>query len=124
VNNTLSNIKKISIGLDVSKKTISVFIPVNNLDLEIENSLKGFRKLSSKLKKLYKKEYEDLVFVYEPTGSYSELLKKFCGDKEIKSLLLTLKDLVISLNLVPLLLTNTNNQNQEKKNRNCLQSKN
>jgi transposase len=91
VNNTLSNIKKISIGLDVSKKTISVFIPVNNLDLEIENSLKGFRKLSSKLKKLYKKEYEDLVFVYEPTGSYSELLKKFCGDKEIKSFIINPK---------------------------------
>lgn len=45
----------------------------------------GLNKLLSKLKKLYKKEYEDLVFVYEPTGSYSELLKKFCSKKSIKT---------------------------------------
>jgi len=54
------------------------------LDYEIKNTLDGLKKLSSKLKKLYKKEYDNLVFVYEPTGSYSEMLKKFCAKQSIK----------------------------------------
>ena len=73
-----------SIGLDISKSLISVYIPINDLSIEIENSLKGLIKLVSKLKKLYKKEFEQLVFVYEPTGSYSNLLKKFDTKKRIK----------------------------------------
>ena len=81
-NYTLQNI---SIGLDVSKETISVYIPINKLDYEINNTSDGLKKLTSKLKKLYKKEYDTLVFVYEPTGSYSELLKKFCAAKSIKT---------------------------------------
>jgi len=87
-NYTLLNI---SIGLDVSKESISVYIPINNLDYEIKNTLDGFNKLISKLKKLYKKEYDNLVFVYEPTGSYSELLKKFCSKKSIKTFALNPK---------------------------------
>jgi len=75
----------VSIGLDVSKETVSVFIPINKLDYEIKNSVDGLNKLISKLKKLYKKEYNDLVFVYEPTGSYSDLLKKICSKKSIKT---------------------------------------
>ena len=63
----------VSIGLDVSKETVSVFIPINKLDYEIQNTVDGLNKLISKLKKLYKKEYNNLVFVYEPTGSYSDL---------------------------------------------------
>ncbi|MEA1893299.1 MAG: transposase, partial [Campylobacterota bacterium] len=46
--------------------------------------IKDLKRLLSKLKKLYKKEFDKLVFVYEPTGSYSDLLKKFCFDKELK----------------------------------------
>lgn len=72
-----------SIGLDISKSLISVYIPINDLSVEVENSIKGLNRLLSKLKKLYKKEFDRLVFVYEPTGSYSDLLKKFCYDKEI-----------------------------------------
>ena len=81
-NYTLFNV---SIGLDIAKESISVYIPMHKLDYEIKNSQEGFSKLISKLKKLYKKEYADLVFVYEPTGSYSELLKKFCAKKNIKT---------------------------------------
>lgn len=81
-NYTLLNI---SIGLDVSKESISVYIPISKLDYEITNTIDGLNKLLSKLKKLYKKEYENLVFVYEPTGSYSELLKKVCFKKSIKT---------------------------------------
>ncbi|MCK9473170.1 hypothetical protein [Sulfurimonas sp.] len=72
-NYTLLNI---SIGLDVSKESISVYIPIAKLDYEIDNTQDGLKKLTSKLKKLYKKEFDNLIFVYEPTGSYSELLKK------------------------------------------------
>jgi len=80
-----------SIGLDISKSLISVYIPINSQSIEIENSLKGLKKLVSKLKKLYKKEFKELVFVYEPTGSYSDLLKRFCSDKQIKSFIINPK---------------------------------
>ncbi|MGB5920432.1 hypothetical protein [Arcobacter sp.] len=53
-----------SIGLDISKSTINVYVPYNDLDLVIENSLKGIKTLFSKLKKYYKKEFDKLVFVY------------------------------------------------------------
>jgi transposase len=35
------------------------------------------------LKKYYKKEIANLVIIFEPTGSYSMLLKRFCADKNI-----------------------------------------
>ena len=73
-----------SIGLDISKSLISVYIPINSLSFEINNSIKDLKRLLSKLKKLYKSEFDNLVFVYEPTGSYSDLLKKFCFDKKIQ----------------------------------------
>ncbi len=73
-----------SIGLDVSKSTLSIHIPKGNLDIEIENSIKALKSLYSKLKKIYKKEINKLVFVYEPTGTYSSILHRFCADKKIK----------------------------------------
>lgn len=73
-----------SIGLDVSKSTLSVHIPLGNLDIEIENSIKALKSLYNKLKKIYKKESDKLVFVFEPTGNYSSLLYRFCADKKIK----------------------------------------
>jgi transposase len=39
--------------------------------------------LYSKLKKYYKKDIANLVIIFEPTGSYSVLLKRFCADKNI-----------------------------------------
>ena len=72
-----------SIGLDISKSTINVYIPINDLDIVINNDLKSIKRLYSKLKKLYKKDVDKLTFVYEPTGSYSSLLTKFCSDKKI-----------------------------------------
>lgn len=35
------------------------------------------------MKKYYKKEIENLVIIFEPTGSYSALLKRFCFEKNI-----------------------------------------
>ena len=71
------------IGLDVSKSIINVYIPKGSLDLEIKNSEKEIKSLYSKLKKIYKKEVKKLIFVYEPTGSYSSILTNFCAKKEI-----------------------------------------
>ncbi len=45
-----------SIGLDVSKASLSVHIPLNSLDFEIKNTLKDLKSLYSELKKLYKKD--------------------------------------------------------------------
>ncbi len=72
------------IGLDISKKLIAVHIPINKADIEIENNTESIKALYSKLKKLYKKEINDLVFIFEPTGSYSFALTKFCNEKSIK----------------------------------------
>ncbi len=80
-----------SIGLDISKSTINVYVPHNDLDLVIENSLKGIKTLYSKLKKQYKKELDKLVFVYEPTSNYSFLLKSFCANQNIKSFIVNPK---------------------------------
>ena len=79
------------IGLDISKKLIAVHIPINKADIEIENSLKGIKGLYSKLKKLYKKEFADLVFIFEPTGNYSYALTKFCSEKLVKCFLVNPK---------------------------------
>ena len=66
------------IGIDVAKVTLQVFIPKNESDVEIENSLDGLKKLYSKLKKQYKRTINDVVFVYESTGIYSTILEHYC----------------------------------------------
>jgi transposase len=73
-----------SIGLDISKSTIDVYIPINNLSIQIKNDIKSLKSFYMKLKKYYKKDINKLIFVFEPTGSYSSLLKKFCSEKSIK----------------------------------------
>jgi len=73
-----------SIGLDISKSSINIFVPKGALDLEIENTPKALKSLYAKLKKMYKKEIDKLIFVFEPTGSYSSLLHQFCASTHIK----------------------------------------
>ena len=74
----------VAFGLDdVAKSTLQVFIPKNEIDLEIENSKKGLKELYSKLKKLYKKSIDSIVFIYESTGSYSTTLEDYAQDKNI-----------------------------------------
>lgn len=72
------------IGLDVSKSTVSVFIPKGECEIEIANTKEGFSRLYSKLKKVYKNELDSLVYVYEPTSSYSTTLELFCATKSIR----------------------------------------
>ena len=79
------------IGIDVSKASINVHISKNSQDLVLKNNLKSFRSLFSKLKKIYKKEIKNVIFIYEPTGSYSEALRKYCADKEIKCFIINPK---------------------------------
>jgi len=71
------------IGIDVAKATLQIYIPKNDIDVEIQNSPEGLKKLYSKLKKQYKKELDKIVFVYESTGAYSTILELFCQEKEI-----------------------------------------
>ena len=80
-----------SIGLDISKSSIAVHIPKSKLDIEIENSIKSLKSLYAKLKKIYKKKIDKLVFVFEPTGNYSSVLYRFCADKKIKTFVINPK---------------------------------
>ena len=73
------------IGIDVSKSTLQIYIPIKDENISIENSKKSLKSLYGKLKKYYKKDMEQLVFIFEPTGSYSSLLKHFCSEKSIKA---------------------------------------
>ena len=72
------------IGIDVAKATLQVHIPINNTNIEIQNSKVGLNKLYSKLKKQYKKSINDIVFVYESTGSYSTMLEDYSQRQKIK----------------------------------------
>jgi transposase len=79
------------IGIDVSKASINIHISKNGQDLKVDNNLKGFKSLRSKLKKIYKKEINDNVFIFEPTGSYSEALRKYCSEQKIKCFIINPK---------------------------------
>ena len=79
------------IGIDVSKATINIHISKTNQDLVLDNNLKSFRSLFSKLKKIYKKEIEDIIFIFEPTGSYSEALRKYCSEKKVQCFIINPK---------------------------------
>jgi len=79
------------IGIDVSKASLNIHISKNSQDLEISNTIQGIRKLYAKLKKIYKKGLDEVIFIFEPTGSYSELLRKFCADKSIKCFIINPK---------------------------------
>jgi len=79
------------IGIDVSKASIDVHISKNNQDLVFDNNFKNFKSLFLKLKKIYKKEIEDIVFIFEPTGSYSEALRKYCSIQSIKCFIINPK---------------------------------
>ena len=41
-----------SIGLDISKLTIDIFIPINKSNIQITNNIKSIKSFYSKLKKL------------------------------------------------------------------------
>lgn len=70
------------IGIDISKSTLQIYLGKFDQDIEVENSLKGLKQLHAKVKKLYSKEVK-VVWIYEPTGSYSSLIGRFCAEHNI-----------------------------------------
>ena len=67
------------IGIDVSKKDLSVF---DGKDLKFTNQ-EGLTSFKKYLKK--KVNFSDLVIIFEPTGAYSLYLKEFCAENSIKA---------------------------------------
>lgn len=75
------------IGVDVSKKALSVFD--GKSDLEFENQ-PGLKALKRYLKKRYR-IFDNLSMIFEATGIYSEHLKAFCAGNKIKAFILNPK---------------------------------
>ena len=71
------------IGIDIAKATLQIYIPKGQLDLEVANTKAGLSHLYKQLNLIYKKEFHNLIFIYESTGSYSRPLEQFCQKKEI-----------------------------------------
>jgi len=71
------------IGIDVAKATLQVYVPEGNQDIELSNTQTALKTLYSKLKKIYKKEKEKIVLIYESTGSYSTVLENFAQKQNI-----------------------------------------
>ena len=68
------------IGIDVSKKDLSVFDGKKDLKFINKEGLKSFKKYLKK-----KVNFSDLVLIFEPTGVYSLYLKEFCAENNIKA---------------------------------------
>ena len=68
------------IGIDVSKKDLSVFDGKKDLKFINKERLKSFKKYLKK-----KVNFSDLVIIFEPTGVYSLYLKEFCAENNIKA---------------------------------------
>jgi transposase len=68
------------IGIDVSKKDLSVFDGKKDLIFINQEGLKSFKKYLKK-----KVNFSDLVIIFEPTGVYSLYLKEFCAENSIKA---------------------------------------
>jgi transposase len=68
------------IGIDVSKKVLSVFNSKKDLEFINQEGLKSFKKY---LKKKY--PLSEIVIIFEPTGIYSLYLKEFCAENSIKA---------------------------------------
>ena len=65
-----------------------MYIPIKDENISIGNTKKDLMSLYGKLKKYYKKDISNLVIIFEPTGSYSVLLKRFCADKSINAFII------------------------------------
>ena len=62
------------IGIDVSKKALSVFDGKKDLKFINKEGLKSFKRY---LKKKY--NLSEIAIIFEPTGVYSLYLKEFCA---------------------------------------------
>lgn len=70
------------IGIDVSKQTLAVWDGTHEDEVPNEKGLKTLKKL---LKKKYGGEWDQQVrFIYEPTGPYSNYLRAFAAEHEVR----------------------------------------
>ena len=68
-------------GIDVSKQTLKVFDGVKDYEVKNEKCMKEFEKA---LKERYGKEWKEVKLIYEPTGPYSNYLREFASENNIK----------------------------------------
>ncbi|WP_410521322.1 hypothetical protein [Candidatus Tisiphia endosymbiont of Myopa tessellatipennis] len=64
------------IGVDVSKKTLSIYMPATNKAFEVTNDQHGFTTILSTINKYYP-VLSELIVVFEPTGGYEHNLREF-----------------------------------------------
>jgi transposase len=69
------------IGIDVSKQTLKVFDETKEYEVPNERGTKTLKKL---VKRNYGKEWRDVRLIYEPTGPYSNYLREFAYESELK----------------------------------------
>ena len=70
------------IGIDVSKQMLAVWDGTQEEEVPNEKGLTTLKKL---LKKRYGGEWNETVrFIYEPTGPYSNYLRVFASENELK----------------------------------------
>ena len=73
--------RKTIIGIDVSKKTLDIFIKTIEVHIQISNDSEGFKKLLALLR-VNKLKPEDCFFVLEFTGGYEYRMVQFCQAKQ------------------------------------------
>lgn len=72
-----------SLGIDVSKKTMDVFLHEKKSSNQFENSVKGYKSLLLWIKKETKLELIEILFCFEHTGIYSLPLAAYLSDQKI-----------------------------------------
>ena len=70
------------IGLDVGKKCLQIYSPIQDKSFNIDNNKLGFKKLLSFLNKHY--DLSTLVVVFEPTGGYENPLRSWLKENKVK----------------------------------------
>lgn len=75
------------IGIDVSKQELSAFDGEQEVTVKNE---KGLGKLKAYMKKRFKK-FDDVVIIFESTGTYSDNLKEFCNIQKINAFIVNPK---------------------------------
>jgi transposase len=88
---------KESVGIDVSKKTIDVYLYVRGLSAQFSNDKKGFKELLLWVKKNSGVDPSHVAFCFEHTGIYSMCLADFLN--EIKVLFVIVPGLEIKKSL-------------------------
>jgi len=69
------------IGIDVSKQTLKMFNGSKDYEVPNERESKTLKKL---IKRNYCKEWKEVGLIYEPTGFYSNYLREFASENQLK----------------------------------------